>query len=153
MSTDNVFYEDLGENWSLHCTNLFHIDFKRPCGLTLRTGVGLDLLVGCLVEWSQDKVTFVTVVLDQTELRQNTGTTGDDTTGTDQLVQVELSVNRNRIIPVMIQYPWKWLLLDILIMFVKAESSNKHWRLKTLTHGVQVKTLIQTFSSLDSGLR
>lgn len=73
-------------------THLFHVDFKRSCGLTLGTWPGFDLLVLGLVEWSQNVVTLVTVVLDDTELGQHPRTTGHHPTGPDQLVQVKLSV-------------------------------------------------------------
>ena len=43
---------------------LLHVDIKGPHGLTLWAGAGLHLLVLGLEEWSQHKVTLVTVVLD-----------------------------------------------------------------------------------------
>lgn len=72
-------------------THQLHIDVKRAEGLALGARAWLHFLVLGLEEGPQDEVTLVTVVLDHAQLRQNTCTAGHHSTGTDQLVQVELS--------------------------------------------------------------
>lgn len=72
-------------------THLFHVDFERPCGLTLWARPRFDLLVLGLVEGPQDVVALVTVVLDDAELGQHPSTAGHHPAGPNQLVQVKLS--------------------------------------------------------------
>lgn len=77
-------------------SHLLHVDLKRTLRLTLRTGSWLHLLVLGLEKWPQHKVTLVTVVLDHSELGENTGAAAYDTAGPNQLVQVELPAKRTR---------------------------------------------------------
>lgn len=67
-----------------------HVDLKGTLRLTLWTRAGLHLLVLGLEEGPQHKITLVTVVLDHSQLGENTGAAADNTAGPDQLVQVKL---------------------------------------------------------------
>lgn len=75
----------------IHMPYLFHVDFERSSGLTFWTWPRFDLLVLWLIEGAQYVITLVTIILDDTQLRQDSGAARDNATGSDQLVQVELS--------------------------------------------------------------
>lgn len=71
-------------------SHLLHVDLKWTLRLTLGTGARLHLLVLGLEKGPQHKVTLVAVVLDHSELGENTGAAAYDTAGPNQLVQMEL---------------------------------------------------------------
>lgn len=75
---------------------LLHVDLEGPQGLTLWTGAWLHLLVLGLEERPQEKVALVTVVLDHAELRQHPCAAGHHSACADQLVQVQLPVEREK---------------------------------------------------------
>ena len=64
-------------------THLFHVNFKRSGGLTLRAGAGLYFLVLRLVEWPEDEITLVTVILDDAELGHDSSRTRHHTACSD----------------------------------------------------------------------
>ena len=73
-------------------THLLHVDVKGAVRLTLWTGRRLHLLLLALVERTQHEATLDTVILDHVQLREDSSAAGHHTSGTDQLVQVELPV-------------------------------------------------------------
>lgn len=77
-------------------SHLLHVDLKWTLRLTLGTGARLHLLVLGLEKRPQHKVALVAVVLDHSELGENTGAAAHDTAGPNQLVQVELPERRTR---------------------------------------------------------
>lgn len=79
-----------------HISYLFHVDFKGAKGLTLWTGSGFHLLVLGLEEGSQDEAALAAVVFDHAELRQDPRATCHYPAGPDQLIQVQLPVEKQR---------------------------------------------------------
>ena len=69
---------------------LLHVDLEGSIGLALGTSSWFHLLVLSLVERTQNEAAAKTVVLDHVQLGEDPRAAGHDTTGTDQLVQVEL---------------------------------------------------------------
>jgi len=56
--------------------------------LAIRAEGDLDFCLGILIEWSQGKATLETVEFDVFELGENAATTGDDSSYTDQIVEI-----------------------------------------------------------------
>ena len=77
-------------------SNLIHVYFERSSWLTFWTGAWLDLLIGWLEKWAEDKRALLTVVFHHAELWKNACATCHDTTSSNQLVHVQLSAKKKK---------------------------------------------------------
>lgn len=77
-------------------SNLIHVYLKRSSWLTFWARAWLDLLIGWLEKWPQDKRALLTVVFHHAELWKNACATCHDTTGSNQLVHMQLSAKINK---------------------------------------------------------
>ena len=77
-------------------THLLHVDLEGSIGLALWTGTRLDLLVVTLEERSQHEATLEAVVLHHAQLGEDPCGCRDNTTCTQQLVQVELPARHEK---------------------------------------------------------
>ncbi len=70
---------------------LLRVDREWTSALASRAIRYLELLVGVLEEWTQRKTAFAAIELDVFELREDSGTPGDDARYPDKAVQIALS--------------------------------------------------------------